>query len=133
MKNILTITSLFIVLTAHAQTNRTYSTVITDHLDKTGELKSKTIKYLQGTIYIDAKVLKIDEGQQKQEVYTIVPGAQAEDAADENYTTRSLYIIKPTKTGIKALGCVLLVNPKGRVTDIVIKKTKATRIDYVLN
>jgi hypothetical protein len=134
MKNFLTIISLFVVALCHAQANKTYSTVITDHLNKDGSMKSETIKYDKGTLFFNDTLLKIDFGQPTQQIYSIVPsGAGVYEAADDGQVTRSFYLITTTKTGVKAIMCVILIDAKGKMTDVVIKKTKSTRIDYVLN
>lgn len=132
-KSIITIIALFIVFTAQAQEKRTYNQVQTDHLDSAGHQKIRSIKYMTGSIYISTSLIKIDAGQPKQQVYTIASTGTAEPA-DEGYTTRDMIIFAPTKSGgPKAYTAVLLINPKGRVTDLIIKKTKKTHVSYTLN
>ncbi len=133
MKKLITIAALFIVFTAQAQENRTYTQVQTDHLDSAGHQKSRSIKYMTGSIYLSLTLIKIDEGQPKQQVYTIASTGRAEPA-DEGYFTRDMIIFAPTKAGgLKAYTAVLLISPKGKVTDLIIKKTKKTHVSYTLN
>jgi len=131
MKNLISIISIFVVLTAHAQEVRTYKNVETDHLDSAGHLKSKSVKYMAGTVYISPTLIKIDEGKPKQEFYSVVQHIST-DKADEGYTTQSYRVLAPGKRYFKVYEVVYLINPKGRITDVCVKKTSKTHISYSL-
>lgn len=138
MKNFLLLISICVVLnanTAKAQVPTTpfsYRVIVTDHFAKTGELKAKSIKYLTGRISMTDKLLTVDMDKDTRQVYSIIKYDSVEPA-DDLQTTRTMYLLQPTKNGAKVIMGVLLISAKGKITDVVLKKTGATHVDYVLD
>lgn len=136
MKNLLTIISLFVVLTGHAQsTQLTYNTVITDHLNADGGFRFKTVHKAKGSVSLSDKLLFINEGKPSQQVYAIIKGSDVYDIEDENYRSRSIKLAMLGTGGksVRLINCVIITSPKGAITDIIIKADKFSRLDYIFN
>ena len=126
MKKLITILSLFIVFTGHAQTIN-YSKTITQHLDKEGQLKSQVTKFAPGQVKVDQQHLVIDDLD-----YTILKH-EAVETADEGYFTQSLMVVCTTKTGAyKVYQCILLLKPNKSLCEVIIKKSNSTHVSYVI-
>lgn len=128
-KPIITIFSLLVAFTAHAQTfNGTYKSQVTDHV-KNGSKFSSVTKFKGGRCIISPNTITLDTAS-----FTVLKHGNLE-IADENYFTQSLMAVTMTKKGAyKVYDIVLLIKPdKKTITDVVLKKSKATTVSYVLD
>lgn len=127
-KRLITLASLFIVFTAHAQTSQ-YVKIETTHYK--GEKTVSTLtKFDGGTVDIDSKMISIDKEAPKPQFYTIA-SVGTNDPQDEGYYAREYICIGLAKNGgLKAVRIVAIYTPNNKLCDLIIK-TKTTHVDYI--
>lgn len=129
MRNLIILASLFIVITAHAQTAQ-YTKIEVTHF-KGDNISTKLTKYEGGTVDIDAKLISIDKEAPKPMFYDIVRVGKPE-AEDEGYTSVEYICVTLTKKDkVKALKVVAIYDPKHRLSDLIVKTGK-TNTDYCI-
>lgn len=131
MKKLFITASMMLITAALSAQSRTgqYSQVTTDHF-KDGQRTSQTRKFTTGELVVGDNLITVDVNGTKPQVYTIAH-KEKEELEDEGQFSKSIILITLTKSGgLKALQAVLLMNPKHVITDVIIKRTKATRVAY---
>ena len=127
IKLILTIAGLLTSVLSHAQTfSGQYQSATTQHY-KNGLHTSNTTKFKPGAISVTRESINIDTVS-----YVIVKhGGNVSE--DEGQFSQSLVIMTTTKKGgYKALDCVLLLKPDKSISEVILKKTKATVVSYLI-
>lgn len=129
-KTLITIASLFVVLTAGAQT-RQYIKIETTHF-RADKVYSKAIKYEGGTIDFTDKIISIDKEANKPQLFDIARSGDFQPE-DEGYLSKEYICLTTTKTGgLKAVKIIAIYTPKKVLCDLIVKQGKSSSIDYCL-
>lgn len=130
-KQIITILSLGVVMTAHAQTRKgNYCKVTTDHWNTKTDQSTTTIKRKVGTLCVNDKTIVIDSTGEKPQAYAIVKRGNVE-TYDYGDFIQGLYVLYPAKTGLKAEEVILYISKDRKtITDVIFKRTAHSNVTY---
>jgi hypothetical protein len=132
MKQVLLIASIAIILLSHhakAQVvQASYKKVTTDHW-KDDKITTHTVKYKTGSLIVKKDLILIDTSTDKPQVYKIVERGVI-DNYDYGDFIQLLTVVYPAKSGLKAMEVVLYLDKSKHITNVILKKTKNSNVDY---